>query len=143
MAKRHIAFPLGAIALAAAAPAIGVGPGSNVGGADTTIRITGFVPVICHARVSASFAAADAGVQNLGTLREFCNSPRGYRVHADYSDSLAHAKLLVDGKPVPLNKHGSVVVSRSNRAAISSRDLQLDLGNKAQAGNISFRIEPL
>lgn len=111
--------------------------------ADTQIGIVGFVPVICHARVSNSFTASEPGVQSLGELREFCNSPRGYRVVADYSATLQKAKLIVDGKPVQLGPQGSTVVSRSNHAQIETRNLELDFGKKAPGGTISFRIEAL
>ena len=134
---------LGALAVVAAAPALGVTPGIGLGNGDTKIAITGVVPVICHARVTAPSVPATPGVASLGELREFCNSPRGYRVHADYSPSLVHAKLIVDGVPVPLKPGGTVVVSRSNRAQIDSRDVALDLRGKASSGTLSFRIEPL
>lgn len=139
----RLPIALGALAVVAAAPALGVTPGIGLGNGDTRIAITGFVPVICHARVTAEAVPAAPGVASLGELREFCNSPRGYRVHADYSASLVHARLIVDGKPVPLKPGGSVVVSRSNRAQIDSHDVALDLRGKAASGTLSFRIEPL
>ena len=143
MGYKRILLPLGLCGLVAAVPAPGVVPGVNVGGADTRITISGVVPVICRANVAATQAAVTPGVQQLGQLREFCNSPRGYRVIANYSPSLANAKLLVDGKPVPLVPRGEVMVSHSARAAIENRQIALDLGQRAAPGTISFRIEPL
>ena len=139
-------LPLAILVAAAAgsAPALGVAPGLPVDGASTTIGIHGYVPVICHARVSADSAPVEAGTASLGQLREFCNNPRGYRVLADYSPSLAHAKILVDGVPVPLQKDGTTVISRSNRAAMDTRNLALELPKRVEGGgSISFRIEPL
>ncbi|MGN6357470.1 MAG: hypothetical protein ACTHLU_08330 [Novosphingobium sp.] len=108
-----------------------------------TIGIRGFVPVICRASLDATTAATQPGVQRLGSLREFCNSPNGYRVQANYSANLAQAKLLIDGKSVPLQKDGTVVVSQSNRAGIVSRTVELDLGKAVSGGSISFQIQPL
>lgn len=139
----RLPIALGAIAVAAAAPAFGVTPGIGLGNGDTKIAITGFVPVICHTRVTAPSVPATPGIASLGELREFCNSPRGYRVHADYSASLVHARLIVDGVPVPLKPGGTVVVSRSNGAAIEGREVSLDMRGKPASGTLSFRIEPL
>lgn len=143
MRTKHIALYTGLALAASAAPAFAVGQGVTVDRADTAIRITGFVPVICHARLSNDVVAMSDGVQDLGQLREFCNSPRGYSVHADFSDSLGTARLLVDGKPVELGEDNSAVVATSDHAAITSRSIQLDLGEDAAPGSVSFRIQPL
>ncbi len=128
---------------ASALPAGAFGPSVNVGGAQFTIGLVGYVPVICRANVDASAIAPVAGTTSLGMLKEFCNSPTGYRVIADYSPQLAQAKLIVDGVPVPLHMDGgSTVVSQSNSAAIASHSLALELPKDGQTGTISFRIEP-
>jgi hypothetical protein len=134
-----------AVIVATAVPASAFAPGVNLARSDTTIAITGVVPVICRAQVDAGSVVGTPGTVSLGQLREFCNSPHGYRVYADYSPSLAHAKLLVDGVPVPLQKDGSTLVSHSPKAAIDSRVLALELpkkGNTPVSGSLSFRIEP-
>jgi len=127
---------------ATVAPASGFEPSVSVGGSKYTIAISGFVPVICRANVEASVIAPHAGTVSLGTLREFCNSPAGYRVVADYSPSLANAKLLVDGQEVALDEAGSVTVSQSDQAAIINRAVELQLAQDGQTGSLSFRIEP-
>lgn len=124
------------------APAGAFAPSVDVGSAQFTIGIVGYVPVICRANVDASMIAPVAGTTSLGTLREFCNSPSGYRVIANYSPELAQAKLIIDGKPVPLHKDGSTVISQSNTAAIADHSLALELPKNGTVGNISFRIEP-
>lgn len=129
--------------IALTAPATAFSPNVGLASSQFTIGISGFVPVICRANVDATSVAPAAGTVQLGSLREFCNSPNGYRVHADYSPSLAQAKLLVDGRPVPLGADGTTVVSRSNRAAIDNHALSLDLPKGVSGGSISFRIEPL
>lgn len=127
---------------ASALPAGAFAPSVEVGGAQFTISLVGYVPVICRANVDATSVAPVAGTTSLGMLKEFCNSPSGYRVIADYSPALAQAKLIVDGKPVPLTKDGSTVVTQSNSAQIADHALAIELPKNGQTGNISFRIEP-
>lgn len=137
------AAAVAAAALTIIAPAAAFSPGVEFGGSQFTLGISGFVPVVCRARLETGIIAPQAGTVNLGTLSEFCNSPNGYRVHADYSAELAAGKLIVDGSALPLQSEGSSVVTQSDRAAIDSHDLQLELPEGIQTGQISFRIEPL
>ncbi len=136
--------PVAAIAAlcATALPASGLAPSVDIGSAQFSIGIVGYVPVICRAHVDASAVAPVAGTTSLGLLKEFCNSPSGYRVVADYSPALAQAKLIVDGVPVALGAAGSTVVSQSDSAAIADHTLALELPQDGQTGTISFRIEP-
>ena len=127
---------------ASALPAGAFAPSVNVGGAQFTIGLVGYVPVICRANVDASAVAPVAGTTSLGMLKEFCNSPSGYRVVADYSPELASAALVVDGVPVALSAEGSTVVSQSDSAKIADHSLALELPKDGQTGTISFRIEP-
>ena len=131
-----------AVLCASALPAGAFAPSVNVGGAQFTIGLVGYVPVICRANVDASAVAPVAGTTSLGMLKEFCNSPSGYRVVADYSPELAAASLVVDGVPVALSADGSTVVSQSDSAKIADHSLALELPKDGQTGTISFRIEP-
>jgi hypothetical protein len=127
---------------ASALPAGAFAPSVQAGGAQFTISLVGYVPVICRANVDATSVAPVAGTASLGMLKEFCNSPRGYQVVADYSPQLSSAKLLVDGVAVPLSDAGSTVISQSDSAKIADHSLALELPQDGQTGNISFRIEP-
>ena len=127
---------------ASALPAGAFAPSVEVGGAQFSIGIVGYVPVICRANVDASAIAPVAGTNSLGMLKEFCNSPSGYRVVADYSPGLASAKLVVDGVPVALSAEGSTVISQSDSAKIADHSLALEMPQDGQTGTISFRIEP-
>ncbi len=130
-------------ALLAASSAGAVDPHLGVGSGHFTFGISGFVPVICRANVDATSVAPRPGNVSLGALTEFCNSPNGYDVYADYSASLATASLIVDGTAVPLSATGSTRVTQSDRAAIDSHDLVLDLpAEAASSAQISFRIVP-
>ena len=126
-------------ALVLAVPASAVAPGVNLGSGQFTIGLTGFVPVICRASVDATVIVPSAGTVQLGALNEFCNSPNGYVVVANYSASLGKATLLVDGKAVPLGADGTTIVTQSDTAAISTHELALQ---GASQGSLSFRIEP-
>lgn len=127
---------------ASALPAGAFAPSVDVGSAQFTIGLVGYVPVICRANVDASAVSPVAGTTSLGMLKEFCNSPSGYRVVADYSPELASATLVVDGTPVALSAEGTTVVSQSDSAKIADHSLALELPEDGQTGNISFRIEP-
>ena len=143
MTAIKLPLAVGVVAAAIATPVVGVDPGVALGANSTRITISGFVPVICHARVTADLVATQPGTASLGELKEFCNSPRGYRVHADYSASLANAKLIVDGQEVRLPADGTAVISQSDRAAVDSRSLAIALPDGVEGGALSFRIEPL
>ena len=134
---------LGSAALAAAlvlaTPASAIAPGVNLGSGQFTIGLVGYVPVICRASVDATVVTPSSGTVQLGALNEFCNSPNGYVVVANYSASLGSATLLVDGKAVPLGVDGATIVTHSATAAITTHMLALE---GAAAGSLSFRIEP-
>lgn len=136
-----LASAVGVVALAA--PATAFAPGITLAASQFTVDIVGFVPVICRASVDATVVSPSAGTVQLGSLKEFCNSPNGYKVHADYSPGLAQAKLIVGGRQVPLRKAGTSVVSQSNRAGIESNAISLQLPKGINGGSISFRVEPL
>lgn len=136
------------IALAAACALVtpaaqAVDPHVAVSSAQYTIGISGFVPVVCRATVDAAMVPAQGGQVSLGSLNEFCNSPNGYEVYADYSADLAKASLLVDGQKVQLAKSGTTRVTKSNRAGIAVHAVSLDLPKDVVPGSISFRIVAL
>ncbi len=108
-----------------------------------TLSIRGFVPVICRADVQASQITPESGVNAIGVMKEFCNSPSGYQIWADHSASLNDAALLVDGRRIELSDTGSTLISESSHAAIASRDLAIDLPDANRMGSLSVRIVAL
>jgi hypothetical protein len=127
--------------LLVAGNATAVSPNVDLNSGQYSIGITGFVPVICRASVGATSTPVAGANINLGGLNEFCNSPNGYEVYADYSPALSTASLMVDGQKINLSKDGSTRISHSNRAAIANRSIELDLSKTNNAsGNIAFRI---
>ena len=141
MRLRHTLAGLAAIAGVAVMPAVAADDATAVSG-QTSIMLSGFVPVICNTRLSADRIPAQQGTVKLGSLREFCNNPAGYSVHVDFSKNLAGGKLLVDGEEVVLTESGTAVVTHSQKAAIVTKDLALNLPGKKRGGSLSFRIEP-
>ena len=131
-----------AVALAGLSTAAASTPAMPVGDS-FTLGIRGFVPVICRADVQASQITPASGVNTIGVMKEFCNSPSGYQVWADYSASLSDAALLVDGRRVELSATGSTLISESAHAAITSRDLAIDLPDGDRMGALSLRIVAL
>ena len=105
------------------------------------VQVSGFVPVICRASTDAAVIAPQQnGAVQLGELKEFCNSGGGYKVYADYSPELESATLVVDGKALPLSSDGTTLVTSSDRAAVASRPVSLELKSGQTSGTISFRI---
>lgn len=138
------ALAAGAVVLTLAVGATMASAAPVPGSSQMSLDIVARVPVICRTQLTGTPVATAPGAYRLGALNEFCNNARGYRVVAEYSPSLANAKLMVDGRPVPLGKSGSTVVSQSSKAAVASHDVTLELAKGAAPdGAISFRIEPL
>lgn len=135
---RSLAIALAAVVMVGTAGA--AAPSANVAGM-TTIGLRGFVPVVCRVSLDASATSTLAGKRTLGTMNEFCNSPAGYRVVANYSPTLASARLVVDGIAIPLDRSGSVVVSQSDHAGIAARAVRLELPYDTAPGSLRFRIE--
>lgn len=74
------------------------------------IRISGYVPVICHADfVSAQVQAGS--VIALGTVKEFCNDGFGYQLIANHSAGTDLGELIIDGQAVPLDSSGHTVLA--------------------------------
>ncbi len=138
----------GGIALAAVGAfmtvsASAIDPSLYVNSGRFALGIVGYVPVICRANVDATRVATTPGAVPLGQLSEFCNSPNGYEVYADHSADLAKGSLVIGGQKVPLSNAGSTRIRKSNRAAIDSADIALEVPKGVTTGQISFRIVPL
>lgn len=113
------------------------------GSSSTSIRLRGYVPVICHVNVSADVGvmAAD-GTVDLGTAREFCNAPHGYQVLVDHPRDLEGAALITDGQRIPLSASGVTVLSDVGHADIRQVSLGADLGrDPSRFRSINIRIE--
>lgn len=141
MAHKALAVTFALLTLSA--PAAGSLGGVEAQSGDVRIGISGFVPVICRASVEGVQSERTDGFVSLGSMREFCNNPHGYTIHADYSPNLAKGALILDGVKIPLDNSGSVRIVQTARAGVASRAINLKLPNGTTGGSISFRIQPL
>jgi hypothetical protein len=137
-------FALATSALLLTGAATAANPVVTTNSSQYAIGINGFVPVICRATVGVTAVPTTGTSVDLGGLNEFCNSANGYEVYADYAPALASATLIINGKKVNLSRDGSTKISQSNKAAIASHSIALDLSKtQGAAGSISFRIVAL
>jgi hypothetical protein len=125
---------LAAIATAACGPAFSDGNGSLQGKSSYTVRLEGYVPVIC--RVSVEGPAVSA------SMTEFCNNPGGYQVWIDHQAGLDGAAIQVDGQRIGLSPSGATLISASSTAAFRTRQIAVE-GEQGQIAALSLRIVPL
>lgn len=133
---------LGVVAAGLMATSAGSAPAYSAKGG-FSLHLRGFVPVICRASVDATQVTPQEGVVDIGTMNEFCNSPNGYEVWADYSESLSEAAIVVDGESIDLSEAGTTRISASSHAGIARRTLALDLPSDATGGSLSIRVVAL
>jgi hypothetical protein len=127
--RKAVAVSVSALATLFSTNALGAGA---VGVSDQyTFDIRGFVPVICRASVEAR------------TLREFCNNPNGYEVWLDHSPTLAGAAMVVDGRRIELSRGNATLLSRSDHAAVTARNLAMEMPRDGMTGHLSIRVVAL
>jgi len=121
-AKRKLTSMKKIIALAAAISALA--PGFALAkDASRTISIQGHVPVVCRATYDAQVGQFENGVVNLGQVREFCNSARGYKVVIEHTGSGDVGSIIVDGREIELSASGSTTIATVGGPAIIQRSL--------------------
>lgn len=107
-----------AAALSALAPGLALAkPASQ------TLTIQGYVPVVCRATYDAQVGQYVDGVVNLGQVREFCNSARGYRVVIEHTGAGDVGSVIVDGREIELSATGSTTIASVNGPAIMERSI--------------------
>ena len=113
------------------------------GAASTVIRLAAYVPVYCNVElIPAASAATGDGLINLGTSRELCNSPHGYRIILQHPADLVDAAIISDANRIPLSPSGETVVWNSDQPGFEFRQLALDLGkDPASVKRLGLRIE--
>ncbi len=90
-------------------------------------RVRARVPMTCQARFQGAAAAPVTGTAvQLGTFREFCNSPRGYVVVVNYAPgTLEGAQLSAEGDSIVLDGSGRAILSRVNGPKVRDRALAI------------------
>jgi hypothetical protein len=114
-----------------------------IGASSTTINLTAHVPYYCNVDlVPAPSAAGADGLINLGTSRELCNSPRGYRIILEHPADMVDAAIISDANRIPLSPSGETIIWNSDQPGFELRQLALDLGPKSGAiKSLGLRIE--
>ena len=113
------------------------------GAVPTTIHLTAFVPLYCNVElVPAAGATQEDGLIDLGTSRELCNSPNGYRIILQHPADLVDAAIISDANRIPLSQSGETIVWNSDQPGLELRQLALDLGKESGSVNhLGLRIE--
>src|SRR3569623_2875364 len=83
-------------------------------------------PVLCTVQAAPGGSAqATPGSFELGSLREYCNAPRGYDLIVRYTPGTLKGMTLIAGdERVELDGSGSAVVGRSQGPSIKNRNLE-------------------
>ena len=110
--------------------------------ATATLTLRGFVPVICRANFQSAPSEGANGVEQLGSIDEFCNDGGGYRVVVDYDPGTDPGSLVVDGRQVVLDGSGTAVIAESSGPAINTRTLGYIPGEQP-ISNLHIRVEPV
>lgn len=103
---------------------------ADVGEANRSITLRGYVPLVCRAEYVPAIAFQTDGVVALGSVREFCNAGRGYRVVVEFTPTEDPGSLILNGEEVALDQSGSMVVAEVGGPSILSRDLAYRPGTK-------------
>jgi hypothetical protein len=111
------------IAAPAAAPAAPIPDSPTTSETSTGINLRLTVGVSCSVRHQAGgLGAPSGGAISLGTLREYCNSPRGYELLVTYAPgSLRGARIIAGDDQVVLDGSCLAVLSRSPGPRIRER----------------------
>lgn len=115
-----------ALLTAVVAPSVSL---AGDGDASTSIRIMGFVPVICRAQLQGSPVELGDGAYNLGRIDEFCNAPGAYRIVVNYAGDGDLGHLIVDGQEVPLDGSGRAVLIQANGPGQQVHQLNYQAGD--------------
>jgi hypothetical protein len=123
-----------AVALLQAAP---------IGAVPTTIYLSAYVPIYCNVDLVPALSVPGAdGVINLGTSRELCNAPHGYRIILEHPANMVDAAIISDANRIPLSQSGETVVWNSDQPGFELRQLALFLGkDSASINRLGLRIE--
>lgn len=134
---------LAVVVALSATSALGSTGSSLNGQSNWAIELRGVVPVICRVSVDASIASVSGKTEvPLGVMTQFCNAPNGYEVYATHASGLSSATIMVAGVRVPLSDSGVTLIDTSASAAVTDKDLVLDLGESGQLTNLSLSIVP-
>lgn len=120
---------------------------SRAGSQDTgaihgSVRLHGWVPVVCRADVPDLHAEPDAdrSVRFVGTLEELCNGA-GYRVWLEHFGAV-QGVATVDNVPIALDPSGRTLISRSAQPEQRRRALVLRFDGNEAPESVAVHLQP-
>lgn len=119
-------------------------PGGSVGAESYGIQLSAQIPVICVLNhVGAPANSADTSV-SLGSLREFCNAPRGYDLVINYTPgSLRGARITAGSSQIMLDGSGQSTIGHSPMPRIREVPISAAPGeNGFDTDRVEFRLVP-
>ena len=111
-----------------------------------TFRLRARVAMSCSARMQALPVAVEAAnTFQLGTLQEYCNSPRGYALVVNYTPgTLQGMELTAGNESITLDGSGRALLSQVGGPKIRERQLFATPGENGFDGNsLSVHVLPL
>lgn len=121
---------------------VGFGLISAFNSASQSVSVRAEVPLNC--RVSLQGGSGDfngAGVAELGSTNEFCNSANGYQIFARADGNVEGAHIIVDGRRFALASGTEFPVVLSRGPAVTSRAISYDAGDTDGGGRLTLRIQ--
>lgn len=104
------------------------------------ISLRAFVPVVCRTTFTADYGQV-GDIYQLGTVNEFCNSARGYRVIVEVDGSPDDAgTIYFGGQAFPVTSD-QIVVTDVNGPGRINRTLDYQPGD-TEISQLRIRIEP-
>ncbi|WP_235589416.1 MULTISPECIES: hypothetical protein [Sphingobium] len=103
------------------------------------------VPLQCSLKHNPGLSLLGANEYRLGSLQEYCNAARGYRVNLTYSPgSMRGAVVTVGDDQIVLDGSGTATVSVSQGPALRERDLRAIPGAAGfDTDRLDFAIEAM
>jgi hypothetical protein len=94
-----------------------------------SISLRAEAPVVCNITVESNNPAASGEVAQLGTVRELCNTPRGYQIEVIYQPgTLVGATVQLGNDRVQLDGAGRAVITDSVVPGFRTRQLSMTAG---------------
>lgn len=118
-------------------------PAAMVGRMGYQLSVT--VPTLCSIKHHPGMMLLSGDEYRLGSLQEYCNAARGYRVNLSYTPgSMRGAVVTVGDDHVVLDGSGSATISVARGPAIRERDLRATPGLAGfDTDRLDFVIETL
>lgn len=109
--------------------------------ASRTIEFRAFVPIVCKTTFEPYSSSDNTDYQILGTVNEFCNSARGYRVIVQVDGETEDAgTIYFGGQAFPVTSN-EIVVTDVDGPGRLNRELGYEAGEN-QPYSLQIRIEP-